>query len=77
MDGKDWDALSDGDVVRHKLGGKGYTVGGNYGGHGRIIVRTQLVHNPDEWDLVHKAKYHEGVAKTPWWKRLRERLFGA
>ncbi len=57
MNDKQFRGLQEGDVVRHKLGSQGFVVTGDYG-ESKIITRTQLIHNPREWDLI---VVHEGI----------------
>ena len=48
--------LSRGDIIRHKIGtGDSYLIDANYGGHCTAVV-TKDVTNPDEWDIIFKAK---------------------
>lgn len=57
MEKEVFEKLDAGDIVRHKEGYEGYIVHGNYLRGGLIVVRSLLIHNPDEWDLLYKANH--------------------
>jgi len=46
--------LSPGDVVRHKMTGNAYTVIACHGDEA-LLMRTQYLTNPSEWDLIAKG----------------------
>lgn len=56
MKREDFERLAEGDEVRHVDGWQGYIVHGNYLRGGVLIVRAQVIHNPQEWDLVRKVE---------------------
>jgi hypothetical protein len=56
MNIKDFNQLDRGDIIRHKSGGDTYLVNSNYG-HRVTAVTTKDLTNPDEWELILKAKY--------------------
>ena len=49
-----------GDIVKHKIGTKLYVVTGNYSDR-VTAARTVDIVNPDEWDLIQKAKADENL----------------
>ena len=55
MKRKEFEAMRRGDIVRHKTGANVYVVDCNYGPAGVVIVRTQLINSPSEWDLIQKG----------------------
>jgi hypothetical protein len=60
MNRREFDNLSEGDIIRHVNDGQGWLVHANYRSGGVLIVRSLVAHNPDEWNLVGKARYTEG-----------------
>jgi hypothetical protein len=57
MNQTEWDNLSEGDLIRHKMASEAYTVMGNYKRGGVVLSRSTLASNPREWDLVASARY--------------------
>jgi len=56
MTTKEFDSLSDGDKIKHKMFSGVWTVMANYGDR-VTLVRTADATNADEWELVSKVKY--------------------
>lgn len=56
MTRKQFKKLNVGDIVREPLGDRGLVVTANYGSR-VTAVRTFDLTNPEEWDLVLKAKH--------------------
>ena len=48
------EALQQGDIIRHKMGGESYVVTANYGTYA-IAVRTVHVSNPGEWEVIGRS----------------------
>lgn len=56
MTKKQFKSLSRGDIVRHKRGLSSFVVDKNFGAdHVTALLSVELT-NPDEWDLLFKAK---------------------
>ena len=54
----DFVKLSQGDTVKHVTSEVTYTVMGNYGGRA-TAVKTMDITNPQEWELLAKAKHYK------------------
>lgn len=54
--------LQPGDTIRHKHAAEALVVVQNLGPSGVIAVKTTLVTNANEWNLIQKAGWPEGRA---------------
>jgi hypothetical protein len=54
---RQWDKLSEGDLIRHTTSSRIYTVMANHQRGGVVLADVALASNPCEWDLVAEAYY--------------------